>query len=226
VKKMDKSDSSSAGTLLSEGSGGVWAEPVSRPRRGARESLLDAAQACLLTDGFAQFSTRRVAELAGIPLSQIHYHFGSRQGLVLALRDSWNARLLHRQEETFTASASLAERWDRACDHLDEDLASGYVRVLQEMIAAGWADPTVAEKVRSNLEGWYELLTELAEEAGRRFGGLGPFSAADVACLVGHAFIGSEALILLGLENDRIPARGALRRFGDLLRQLETAREA
>jgi AcrR family transcriptional regulator len=226
VKKMDKSDSSSAGTLLSEGSGGVGAEPVSRPRRGARESLLDAAQACLLTDGFAQFSTRRVAELAGIPLSQIHYHFGSRQGLVLALLDSWNARLLHRQEETFTASASLAERWDRACDHLDEDLASGYVRVLQEMIAAGWADPTVAEKVRSNLEGWYELLTELAEEAGRRFGGLGPFSAADVACLVGHAFIGSEALILLGLENDRIPARGALRRFGDLLRQLETAREA
>ena len=139
---------------------------------------MTAAQTCLLEEGFAQFSTRRVAELASVPLSQIHYHFGSRQGLVLALLESWNVRLLHRQGETLSAQTSLAERWDRACDYLDEDLASGYVRVLQEMIAAGWSDPTVAAAVRSNLEGWYDLLTGLAEEAGQRFGGLGPFSAA------------------------------------------------
>ena len=30
----------------------------------------------------------------------------------------------------------LAERWGRACDFLEEDIASGYVRVAQELIAA------------------------------------------------------------------------------------------
>ena len=34
----------------------------------------------------------------------------------------------------------VSEQWDRACDYLDEDIASGYVRILQELIAASWAD--------------------------------------------------------------------------------------
>ena len=40
----------------------------------------------------------------------------------------------------------LWRRYEQACDFLEDDLESGYVRVLQEMIAAGWskmlADPS------------------------------------------------------------------------------------
>ncbi len=50
-----------------------------------RSQLLDAGKRALLASGYAGLSTRRVAEAAGVPLSQIHYHFGSRQNLVLAL---------------------------------------------------------------------------------------------------------------------------------------------
>jgi AcrR family transcriptional regulator len=156
-----------------------------------------------------------------VPLSQIHYHFGSKQGLVLALFEDQNQLLLHRQAATFAEAVPLWRRWERACDHLDEDLSSGYVRVLQEMIAAGWSDPQIAAAVRSNLQGWYDLLTGLADEAGCRFGGLGPFTPAEVASLVGHAFIGSEALILVGLEGPQAPGRSALRKFAVLIRQME-----
>ena len=44
-----------------------------------------------------RLSTRDVAAAAGVPLSQIHYHFGSKQGLVLALFEYLNAQLLDRQ---------------------------------------------------------------------------------------------------------------------------------
>ena len=44
----------------------------------------------------------------------------------------------------------LWQRWERACDYLDEDLASGYVRILQEMMAAGWSNPEIAAAVRRN----------------------------------------------------------------------------
>jgi AcrR family transcriptional regulator len=158
-----------------------------------------------------------------MPLSQIHYHFRSKQGLILALLDHQNRRLLERQADTFAQQVPLSARWDRACDHLDHDLAVGYVRVLQEMIAAGWSDPMVASAVRGFLLGWYDLLTRMAREAAERFGGLGPFTPEEVACLVGHVFLGSEAMILLGFETPQAPARQALRRFGDLLRQLEAA---
>lgn len=190
-------------------------------RPDTRHQLLQAAATCLRQDGYAGFSTRRVADLAGVPLSQIAYHFGSRSGLVLALLAEENARLLRRQAATFSEAVPLSERWQRACDYLDEDLASGYVRVLQEMMAAGWSDPEIAAAMRQNLRGWYDLLTRLAEEAGHRFGGLGPFSPEEVASLVGSAFLGSEAMILLGLEGTHIPARQALRKVGVLIRAME-----
>ena len=42
----------------------------------------------------------------------------------------------------------FSARWERVCDHLEEDLASGHVRVLQEMAAAGWSDAEVARGAR------------------------------------------------------------------------------
>lgn len=196
--------------------------PVKREAKdGTWRALLQAAQDCLCEAGYAGLSTRRVAERAQVPLSQIHYHFGSKQGLLLALLADQNDRLLHRQAATFSENMPLSRRWERACDHLDEDLSSGYVRILQEMIAAGWSDALVAAAVRKNLQGWYELLTNLANEAGVQFGGLGPFSASEVASLIGNAFIGSEAIILLGMDGSEIPARTSLRKFSKLIRLME-----
>ena len=48
----------------------------------------------LLADGYAGLSTRKVAQEAGVPLSQVHYHFGSKGGMVLALLEAENRRRL------------------------------------------------------------------------------------------------------------------------------------
>ena len=61
----------------------------------------------------------------------------------------------------------------------------------------------------------------LARRAEREFGGLGPFSAEEVAALIGNAFIGAESPYLLGIEKKGIPIRQSLRRFGDLIRMRE-----
>ena len=157
-----------------------------------------------------------------MPLSQIHYHFGSKQGMVLALFEYLNAQLLDRQNAMFgDPTLKLSEQWDRACDYLDDDIASGYVRVLQELIAASWADAEVAKVVRAGLMGWVDLIVGLAREAERELGGLGPFSPEEVGALVANAFIGAESLYLLGLEKKGSPVRQALRRVGDLIRIAE-----
>jgi AcrR family transcriptional regulator len=186
-----------------------------------RTAIIAAARARLWTDGHTGVSTRKVAEAAGVPLSQLHYHFGSKQGLLLAVLEAENQRLLERQERMYSSERPLWQRYEQACDFLDEDLESGYVRVLQEMIAEGWTNEAVGASVREVLTGWYALLTSVAEEAEARFGSLGPFTAAEVATLIGNAFIGSEALILLGFERDELPVRAALRRLGVLIRELE-----
>ena len=131
-----------------------------RPRRpDARQAILGAMQAVLGRDGFAGLTTREVARTAGVPLSQIHYHFGSKQGLFLALLDHLDRRLFERQQGLYAGDAPLSAQWREACDFLDDDIESGYVRLLQEAIALGWSDAAVAERMREHFDRWTGLLT-------------------------------------------------------------------
>ena len=196
-----------------------------KPETGT--TLLEAAKKVLRKNGYAGLSTRDVAAAAGVPLSQIHYHFGSKQGLVLALFEYLNAQLLDRQNALFgDPKLKLSEQWDRACDYFDDDIASGYVRVLQELMAASWSDTEVAKVVRAGLIIWFDLITGLARKAERELGVMGPLPADELAALIGCAFMGAESLYLLGGEKKGVPVRKALRRVGDLIRLAEAASTA
>ena len=186
-----------------------------------RSRILEAARRRLLIDGFLGLSTRKVADEAEVPLSQLHYHFGSKGGLVLALFEEENKRRLDRQTRMYAEDAPLWQRYERACDFLEDDLESGYVRVLQEMIAAGWSNEQVGDAVRELVGGWFQLLVDVAREAEGRHGPLGPFTADEVAALITTSFIGSEALLLLGFDRQVMPIRSALRRIGVVIRALE-----
>ena len=188
------------------------------------QQILTAARQALLDTGFATLSTRKVAEAADVPLSQIHYHFGSKEQMILAMLAAQNDSLVRRQAEMFTLEVPLSVRWDLACDYLDDDLESGYVRVLQEMMAAGWSSPDVRAAVGDVLGGWFQVLTDVVNAAGAAGTDLGPFDSRELVALVAAAFLGAESMVLLGLDGDRLPLRSALRRVGDILRVTEHGR--
>jgi hypothetical protein len=139
----------------------------------------------------------------------------------LDLLEAENTRRLARQTTMYAEDRPLWQRYEQACDFLEDDLESGYVRVLQEMIAAGWSDPAIGERVRELLLGWLTLLTDVVHEAERTFGTLGPFSAVELAALIGQSFLGGESMLLLGFDRGQLPVRSALRRFAVLIRELE-----
>lgn len=196
------------------------AERRDQATAGTRAAILAAARDRLLAEGYANLSTRMVAEAAEVPLSQIHYHFGSRRQLILAVLDAENERLLERQREMFDAPDPLWVRWEMACDFLDADVESGYVRILQEMIVAGWSDPDVAGPVREMLGGWFRLLADVARREQERGTDLGGFTPEEIAALMGTPFLGAEELILLGVPEGSLPIRSALRKVGVLLRRV------
>jgi AcrR family transcriptional regulator len=189
-----------------------------------RASILEAAKQALLDSGYSGLSTRKIAEEAGVPLSQIHYHFGSRQGLVLEVLEEENRRLVERQKDLFSRDLPLWKQWEQACDFFEDDLESGYVRVLQEMMAAGWSNPEIAVAVKDMLRKWFLVLSDVAKRATHRIGGLGPFTPAEAGVLAGSPFLGVEAMILLGFTEEEMPTRSALRKFGEVLRALEEER--
>src|SRR5947209_18272069 len=110
---------------------GNRAEDEVRNTSGTRDAILEAARGRVLQDGIARLSTRSVADAAGVPLSQLHYHFGSKQQLILDVLEAEDARRIARQTAMYGEDRPLWQRYEQACDFLEDDLASGYVRVLQ-----------------------------------------------------------------------------------------------
>ena len=196
----------------------VTAEKVLQTKSG----ILEAARQVLCEQGYSGLSTRSVAAEANVPLSQIQYHFGSKEGMLLALYEYMNSQLLERQNTMFDdPNLTLSQKWDLACDYLDADIASGYVRVFQELMAAGWANPEIGQVVRNGTMGWIKLITKLSEEAQDCHGSFAPFTPEEISALVVAAFTGAEANLLLGLEDQGVPIRRALRRVCDVIRMFE-----
>ena len=184
--------------------------------------ILAAARGCLGATGVAGLSTRAVAEAAGVPLSQIHYHFGSKRGLVLAVLRDENDALVARQRAMFEGSGSFTEKWDRACDYLEDDLGSGYVRRLHELFGQAYGDPELAAEMAELVLAWHRAIADLVRRsispATLERTGLTPES---LAALAGAAFLGAESSILIGLGEDRLPIRAGLRRVGRWIAMLE-----
>jgi hypothetical protein len=159
--------------------------------QATRDRLIEAAREVLVAHGHAGTSTRAVA----------------------------NEALLARQNALFSAPGPLSEKWRIACDFLDEDLHSGYVRVLWELWAAGLTDPELAAGWRDAVSGWRDLLEEVfavwSEDVGLEL----PITPRMMATLVGNIFYGMEVDLLAGLEG---PHREVLDAIGALIARAET----
>ncbi len=90
-----------------------------------RDALLDATIACLVADGYANTTTSRVAERAGVSRGAHLHHFQTRQALLAA------------------AMERLAERRGRELLAAAEDLPGGRERLPQglDLLWASYANP-------------------------------------------------------------------------------------
>jgi AcrR family transcriptional regulator len=186
--------------------------------QATRQRIVDAAREVLVSHGHSGASTRAVAETAGVNLSQVHYHFGGRHGLLLEVLAQENEALLERQRALYAAPGPLSEKWRIACDFLDKDLGSGYVRVLWELWAAGLTDPELAAGWSEAMSGWRELLESVfaawADELQIEL----PLRPRALATLVANLFEGIEIELLAGVK---APHREVLEAIGALIEGAE-----
>jgi AcrR family transcriptional regulator len=188
-----------------------------------RLKILEAARATLLDGGTGGTSTRAVADRADVPLSLVHYHFGSKQELLAAVLEHENEVLLARQRELYAAPGPLAEKWRTACAFLDEDIGSGYVRVLWELWAAGLADEALAERWRSAMGGWRQLLESVVDDWADDLEIALPLTPRAIAALITNIFQGVEVELLAGVREQDAPHREVLDAIGALIERTEAS---
>lgn len=185
--------------------------------RSTRAQLLTAAIEVLSEQGYVATSMRAVSDRAGTPLSLVQYHFGSKQGLLVAVMEEMNTRGLERQQAMWADGRPFAEQWRSACEYLRADVHSGYVRILWELWAAGLADPELAERWRATIRGWRELIIERLERWQAEENVELPMSTRALATLMANLFEGAETEILAGFEEDEASHLEALEACATLI---------
>jgi len=120
---------------------------VTRSESDTRERLLAAAERLLLESGYEKVSIRAVCTAAEVNPAAVHYHFGSKDALVVALLESRLAPLWESSmDELARRSAGVAECVAAVIEPL-VDLAADpagrlYLRLLARLVQSrrdiGW----------------------------------------------------------------------------------------
>ena len=204
--------------------------PAKLPARGPRADgastralILDAARRRLIEQGYANLNVRDIAADAGVNHALIGYHFNGKQQLVLAVLDDVNTRLLERQSRMYAESASASQKWRQACDFYEEDLQSGYVKLLMALMGASFHDESLRREFTPRLLAWQSLI----EGAVDRFIADAhlqlPVSGRAISAWITWFWMGMEASMALGIPEEQGHQREALDAMALLLRQAEGA---
>lgn len=203
-------------------------KPVVQIRRGqrtdgagTRELILQSARRRLIEGGYANLNVRDIARDAGVNHALIGYHFRGKQQLVMAVLDEANTRLLERQQRMYGAEQSATRKWKQACAFYEEDLQSGYVKLMMELMGASFHDEALRREFTPRMLAWHRLVeqgvTDFVAASGLKL----PVSPRAIASWIGWFWMGMEASMALGIPEEQGHQREALAAMTALLQHAE-----
>ena len=167
-----------------------------RPSSGARERILDAGLEVLKAEGYAGLSIAKVAAAAGENKALIGYHYGSKQGLVVAVGrevgDSITEAVVAGIGNATSIEAVVGGVIDAIWGVLDRDVR--IARVYFDLTAVSVVEEGVREVMQEVRAGWRRVLAEMLREAEPRM------SAAEARTAALFVHTGVEGLVLERLE--------------------------
>ena len=171
-----------------------------------KDRIIEAALATLRDAGYAGASARVIAAAGGVNQALIFYHFGSVDDLLVAALDRSSDARLARYRERFAAIATLPQLADAAAALFREDVASGHVKVLAEMVAAGSSKAELGRRVAERVAPWTAFTRETFARltAGSPLASL--ISPDDAAYALTSLYLGMELLNNLEDSHERSDA--------------------
>jgi AcrR family transcriptional regulator len=173
-------------------------------RNNTRQALIEAAVEVLKSRGFNGASARAIATEAGVNQALVFYHFGTVAELLLAALDEVSARRLRRYTTELADVTNSVSLIALATKVFREDIDSGDIAVLAEMIAGSSSAPELGAEVAKRIAPWKDFAS-VAVESGLAASGLAsllPIGAVSHAAVA--LYLGLE--MLSHLEADRAGA--------------------
>lgn len=191
-----------------------------------RGRILEATFRRVVTEGYAALSIREIAKDAGVNHALINYHYRSKEQLVIEVLDALNQRLIKRQASMYEGGGSFAQKWAKARQFYESDLASGFVRLQAELWAASLSNPALREKFLPRLLAWKKQVLIGVHEAVAALQATGAmlpplFTPEVIATWIAEFWLGMEFANLLDVKEEQARHRAALDAVGWLLESLD-----
>ncbi len=119
--------------------------------------IVDAAFQTLKEEGFAGTSARAIARRGGFNQALIFYHFGTLNDLLLATLDKTSSDRMSRYRDSIGKALNVDEKIQTATRLYREDLESGHITVISELVAGSLARPDLGPEVVARMEPWIEF---------------------------------------------------------------------
>ena len=134
-------------------------------QRDRKSELVEIAYRLIVQNGLEGFRIRQVAAEAGIDNGTLHYHFPSKEALILGVVD-------YLMEDLKNNRAVWKDAEQTALDELRMEFEDIRLRlrqtpeqfiVLSELAVRSWRDPVVAKIFRKLDDGWHAHLVAMLE---------------------------------------------------------------
>lgn len=176
-------------------------------RRGSetKDRIIDAAIETVRDEGFADTTAREIARRGGFNQALIFYHFGSVDELLMEAFGRVSSQQVAAYREAVSRVSSLSDLVDVARRLHHEDLASGSVTAVTQLMAAA-TDPEQGGVLLDRFDEWIVLV----EEALSRAAGNYPIASAvpprQAAYAIAAMFLGIELMSRLDPERSEADA--------------------
>jgi AcrR family transcriptional regulator len=182
---------------------GTARRPRPRARPGAEQTrarIVEAALQALRDEGIAGISARAIARHGDFNQALIFYHFGSVEGLLVAVARSESERRSALYAPALAEVTTLSELVAVARRLHDDEFQAGTVATLTQMLAGAVGSDELSEGIRDALLPWTTLVGQTIDRllADVPFGDL--LSRDDITAGVAALFLGIE--LLSGLDPD------------------------
>jgi AcrR family transcriptional regulator len=171
-----------------------------------KERIVEAAFQTLKVEGFAGTSARAIARRGGFNQALIFYHFGTLNDLLLAALDKTSAERMSRYRDSIGKATNVDEKIQTATRLYREDLETGHITVISELVAGSLARPDLGPEVVARMEPWIQfadgVITDLL--AGSPFEGT--VNPRTLAFAVVALYLGVDLLSHLDQDKSRAEA--------------------
>ena len=166
--------------------------------------MVEAALATLKSEGFSGASARAIARRGGFNQALVFYHFGSVTDLLLAALDESSARRMEAYRGALEGVSDPEDLVATAFHLYKEDLASGHITVVTEMIAGSLANAELKAAIAARVDQWIDLAQAALEPAIGALPLAGIVPVRDLAYGIVAMYLGVELLSQLASDDDRV----------------------